>query len=48
MNEKEVQEIAQKIVKEVSMLPNLSEYEAMMLCATKGLRFKNNPKKQKL
>lgn len=47
MTEKEIQEVAHKIVKEVSMLPNLSEYEAMTLCATKALRFKNS-KKQKL
>lgn len=39
MTDKKIQEVAHKIIKEVSMLPDLSEYEAMMLCATKALRY---------
>ena len=35
------EEIAHNIVKEVSTIPNLLEYEAMTLCATKMAQYKD-------
>ena len=45
------EKIAHNIVKEVSTIPNLLEYEAMTLCATKMAQWKNEhfaKEKQKL
>ena len=40
------EKMAHNIVKEVSMIPNLLEYEAMTLCATKMAELKDEQHKQ--
>ncbi len=42
MTDKEMEKIADEIVKEVSMIPDLSEYEAMASCAIRALKKSSN------
>ncbi len=44
MTDKEMHEVADTIVKEVSMIPNISEYEAMYSCVIRTLKWRNKRK----
>ncbi len=48
MTDKEMEKIADEIVKEVSMIPDISEYEAMASCAIRALKWRKQRQRAKL